>query len=167
MEEYYENDEDLPISKSQIKRDLHDLKLLGKNLITLPDKKFIHVPISEKTRDAIVAARTMKHGALARQLKFIGSLMQNEDEAAIRLVLEKLEKPHKEDVKKFHQLEQWRDNLLQGDQAIFDELLEKFENFERQYVSQLIRNVKKEHKLNKPPKSSHLLFKYLSELQED
>jgi ribosome-associated protein len=166
MEEDYENDEDLPISKSQINRDLNDLKVLGKHLITLPDKKFIDIPVSEKTREAIVAARTMKHGALARQLKFIGSLMQEEDKLSIRSALEKSKKPDRDEVKKLHQFEQWRDNLLQGDQDLFNELLSKFEGFDRQHVNQLIRNAKKEHKLSKPPKSSRLLFKYLSELQE-
>jgi len=165
MEEYYEDNEDLPISKSQIKRDLVDLKALGKSLISLPDKKFIYIPVSDKMREAIVAARAMKHGALARQLKFIGSLMQTEDEIAIRFALEKADKPQKENVEKFHKLEQWRDNLLQGDQDLFNELLGKFEDFDRQYVNQLIRNAKKEHKLSKLPKSSRLLFKYLSELQ--
>lgn len=167
MEEDYENDEELPISKSQIKRDLGDLKVLGKSLVSLPEKKFIHIPVSDKMREAIVSARTMKHGALARQLKFIGSLMQTEDETAIRFALEKADKPHKEEVEKLHKLEQWRDNLLQGDQDLFNELLSKFENFDRQHVNQLIRNAKKEHKMSKPPKSSRLLFKYLSELEED
>ena len=43
----------------------------------------------------------------------------------------------------------------------------KFEQFERQYVGQLIRNAKKEQTQNKPPKSARLLFKYLSELQQN
>ncbi|HIF50455.1 MAG TPA: DUF615 domain-containing protein [Thiotrichaceae bacterium] len=158
--------EDLPISKSQIKRDLHDLKILGKSLINLPEKKFMHIPISDKLREAIVSARTMKHGALARQLKFIGSLMQDEDDIAIRSALEKADQPLKEEVEKFHQLEQWRDNLLQGDQELLNELVEKFENLERQHVNQLIRNAKKEYKLSKSPKSSRLLFKYLTEMQD-
>lgn len=89
-----------------------------------------------------------------------------EDEVAIRFALDKADKPHKEEVDKLHKLEQWRDNLLQGDQDLFNELLGRFEDFDRQYVNQLIRNAKKEHKLSKPPKSSRLLFKYLSELQE-
>jgi len=159
--------EDLPISKSQIKRDLHDLKILGKSLINLPEKKLVHIPVSDKLREAIVSARTMTHGALARQLKFIGSLMQDEDDISIRGALEKADQPHKEEVKKFHQLEQWRDNLLRGDQELLNELVEKFDNFERQHVNQLIRNAKKEQKLNKPSKSARLLFKYLTELQDN
>jgi ribosome-associated protein len=156
--------EDLPKSKSQVKRDLHELKVLGKQLVGLSDKHLINIPVSNKLKNAIIAARSMSHGALARQLKFIGNLMKDEDETSIRFALEKSQQPHKDEVNEFHELEQWRDDLIQGDQVLLDALVEKFENFERQYVGQLIRNAKKEQKLNKPPKSARLLFKYLSEL---
>jgi len=154
-----------PKSKSQIKRELHELQALGKQLVALSDKQRINIPVSDKLRDAINAAKSMKHGALSRQLKYIGNLMSNEDEALIRLALDKLQQPHKDEVNDFHELEQWRDQLLQGDQVLLDELVNKFDNFERQYVSQLIRNAKKEQGLNKPPKSARLLFKYLTEMQ--
>jgi len=158
--------EEFTKSKSQIKRELHALQALGKQLVELPDKQLVNVPVSEKLRDAIHSAKTMKHGALSRQLKYIGNLMPNEDEVSIRKALDKLQQPHKDDVIAFHKLEEWCDKLLQGDQALLDELASKFDNFERQYVGQLIRNAKKEQTLNKPPKSARLLFKYLSELQQ-
>ncbi len=158
--------DELPKSKSQIKRELQELQALGKKLVELPDKQLITVPISDKLRDAILAAKTMKHGALSRQFKFIGNLMPNEDEASIRNALDKLQQPHKDEVNTFHALEEWRDRLLQSDQALLDELALKFDKFERQYVGQLIRNAKKEQKLNKAPKSARMLFKYLSELRQ-
>ena len=70
------------------------------------------MPISDKLRDAILAARTMKHGALSRQFKYIGNLMPNEDEASIRKALDKSQQPHKDAVNAFHALEEWRDRLL-------------------------------------------------------
>lgn len=158
--------DELPKSKSQIKRELQELQELGKKLVELPDKQLINVPISDKLRDAILAAKTMKHGALSRQFKYIGNLMPNEDDASIRKALDKLQNPHQDTVNVFHVLEEWRDRLLQSDQALLDELALKFDEFERQYVGQLIRNAKKEQTLNKPPKSARLLFKYLSELQQ-
>lgn len=157
---------DQPKSKSQIKRELLELQALGKQLVDLPDKQIINLPISEKLRDVILAAKTMKHGALSRQFKYIGNLMPNEDDASIRKALDKLEQPHKDAVNVFHLLEEWRDRLLQSDQVLLDELALKFDEFERQYVGQLIRNAKKEQTQNKSPKSSRLLFKYLSELQQ-
>ncbi len=156
-----------PKSKSQIKRELLELQALGKQLVDLPDKQLINFPISEKLRDAILAAKTMKHGALSRQFKYIGNLMPNEDDASIRKALDKLQQPHRDEVNALHLLEEWRDRLLQSDQVLLDELALKFDEFERQYVGQLIRNSKKEQAQNKPPKSARLLFKYLSELQQN
>ena len=158
--------DDLPKSKSQIKRELQELQALGKQLVELPDKQLIDIPISDKLRDAILAAKTMKHGALSRQFKYIGNLMPIEDEASIRKALDKSQQPHKDEANAFLALEESRDRLLQSDQALLDELALKFDEFERQYVGQLIRNAKKEQTLNKPPKSARLLFKYLSELQQ-
>ena len=160
-----ELEEDLPKSKSQIKREMHELQALGKQLVELSPKQLVDIPISDKLRDAVIAARSLKHGAIRRQLQYIGSLMPKEDETSIRTMLHKLQQPHKDEVKAFHQLEQWRDELLHGDQELLNELVIKFENFDRQHVRQLIRNSEKEQELNKPPKSARLLFKYLTEMQ--
>lgn len=154
-------------SKSQVKRELKGLHDLGKQLVELPEAHFLQVPVSDKLREAVVAARKMKLAALKRQLKFISGLMQEENESAIRAALEKLRKPHKQEVDQFHKVEKWRDSLLEGDQELITELANKFENFERQRVGQLIRNAKKEQTNNKPPKSARLLFKYLSDLQSE
>ena len=162
-----ELEEYLPKSKSQIKREMHDLQALGKQLVELSPKQLVDIPLSEKVRDAIVSARTLKHGAIRRQLQYIGSLMQKEDVASIRTMLHKLQQPHKDDVKAFHQLEQWRDQLLLGDQDLLNELARKFVNFDRQHVRQLIRNAKKEQEKNKPLKSARLIFKYLTEMQSN
>ena len=160
-----QGEEDLPKSKSQIKREFHDLQALGKQLVELPQKQFVDVPVSDKLREAVVAAKTLKHGAIRRQLQYIGKLMVKEDEALIRSALNKLQQPRKDDVKAFHQLEQWRDQLLQGDQLLLEDLTNKFDKFDRQHARQLIRNAKKEQELSKPPKSARLLFKYLTGMQ--
>ena len=165
MAEEYDEYEELPKSRSQVKREIQELHALGKQLSKLPEKHLLSIPISDKLREAITAARSMKLAALKRQLKFIGGLMLDEDESSIRIALEKAKKPHQDEVNQFHEIEQWRDHLLQGDQELITDLANKFENFERQYVGQLIRNAKKEQANNKSPKSSRLLFKYLSELQ--
>ncbi len=154
-------------SKSQIKREMHELQALGKQLVELSPKQLVDIPLSEKVRDAIVSARTLKHGAIRRQLQYIGSLMPKEDVASIRTMLHKLQQPHKDEVKAFHELEQWRDQLLLGDQDLLNELASKFVSFDRQHVRQLIRNAKKEQEKNKPPKSARLLFKYLTEMQSN
>ncbi len=159
--------EDLPKSKSQVKRELQELQVLGKQLSELPNKQLSTIPVSDKLREAIVSVKSMTHGAQARQLKFIGKLIKNEDVESILTALKKSKQPHTDEVNQFHEIEQWRDQLLEGDQNLLNELANKFEQFERQYVSQLIRNAKKERERNKPPKSPRLLFKYLTTLTQD
>lgn len=157
--------DDMEKSKSQIKRELHALQALGKELVELPTRQLVDVPISDTLRQAVLAAKTMKHGAIRRQLQYIGSLMPKEDEVSIRKSLHKLQQPHKDEVNAFHEIEQWRDKLLQGDEVILEELANRFINFDRQHIRQLIRNAKKELEQTKAPKSARLLFKYLHELK--
>ena len=158
-------EEDLPKSKSQIKREMHELQALGKQLVELGSKQLVDIPISEKIRDAVISATSLNHGAIRRQLQYIGSLMPKEDEASIRKALNKIQQPHKDEVNAFHEVEQWRNQLLLGDQVLLNALVNKFVNFDRQHIRQLIRNAKKEQDQNKPPKSARLLFKYLTEMQ--
>lgn len=157
------NDDDK--SKSQVKRDLLALKALGKELLGLPVKDLDKLNLSERLYEALVKAHGMTHGALKRQIGFIGGLMVHEDYETIKQSIEKIRQEHNGEVKQFHQLEQWRDDLLAGDDQVMTILRNQFEDFDIQQVRQLVRNADKESLQNKPPKSSRLLFKYLQTCQ--
>ncbi len=148
-------------SKSQIKREMHELQALGKQLVGLPHKQLVNIPMSDKLRYAVIAAKTLKRGAIRRQLQYIGKLMPKEDEASIRTALNELQQPHKDEVDALHEIERWRDQLLLGDQGLLNELATRFVNFDRQHITQLIRNATREQEQKKSPKSARLLFKYL------
>ena len=152
-------------SKSQLKREMQALRQLGVRLVDLPNTELAQIRMSEKLRVAISQAKTFKRSALRRQLNYIGGLMPDEDFETIRKELEGLGRPHRHQVNAFHDLERWRDSLLEGNEALLDELIQRFENADRQHLRQLIRNADKEKQLNKAPKSSRALFRYLSELQ--
>ena len=158
--------DDLPKSKSQIKRDLQKLQALGKQLFELSEKQLTHVPVSNTLRDAIVVAKNMKHGALNRQLKYIGNLMPNEDEMSIRKALDKSQQSNQGEVNYNSMLEEWRDRLLKNDHVLLNELALRFDCLERQHIAQLIRNEKKEKIQNKPSKSAKLLLQYLIDIQK-
>ena len=148
-------------SKSQIKREMHELQALGKQLVGLPHKQLVNIPMSDKLRYAVIAAKTLKRGAIRRQLQYIGKLMPKEDEASIRTALNELQQPHKDEVDALHEIERWRDQLLLGDQGLLNELATRFVYFDRQHITQLIRNATREQEQKKSPKSARLLFKYL------
>ncbi|MCL4121177.1 UNVERIFIED_CONTAM: hypothetical protein GTU68_066816 [Idotea baltica] len=168
MTEFYEDGLfDDEKSKSQVKRELQVLKALGTALIALPMKDLDKLELPERVYDSVVKAQSMTHGALKRETGFIGRLIADEDHQAIAANVAKLKQVHHGDVKQFHQLEQWRDDLLAGKAEIVTLLHQQFDDFDGQYVRQLIRNAAKEAKLNKGPKSSRLLFKYLQQCQNE
>ena len=152
-------------SKSQIKRELRELKVLGQALIALPLKDIEKLDLPERVYDSVVKAQSMTHGALKREVGFIGRLIADEEHAVIAKNVAKLKQVHHGDVKQFHQLEQWRDDLLAGDAQIMTLLHQLFDEFDGQYVRQLVRNAAKEVSQSKAPKSSRLLFKYLQQCQ--
>jgi len=152
-------------SKSQIKRELLELKALGRTLISLPVKDLDKLALPERLYESVVKAQAMSHGALKRETGFIGRLIADEDHETIAANVAKLKQVHQGEVKQFHELEQWRDQLLSGDNDLMTMLHQQFESFDGQYVRQLVRNAAKEAKLNKSPKSARTLFKYLQTCQ--
>lgn len=147
-------------SKSQTKRELHALQDLGELLVELPVKQLQQLPLSEPLRQAVLEAKTFSRRALQRQIKYIGRLLPREDVDAIRRALEGAQQPHREQVRAFHETEQWRDRLLAGDEELLNELVERFDA-DRQHLRQLVRNAQKEQAQNKSPRSARMLFQYL------
>lgn len=148
-------------SKSQIKRELHALQDLGRDLVALPDKSLARLPLSESLGAAIREARPMARGARQRQLRYIGGLIAHEDVDAIRQALDEVLRPGREAVEQFHEVEKWRDELIEGGEEAINELLVHRPDADRQHLRRLVRNVQKERRENKPPKAARLLFKYL------
>lgn len=152
-------------NKTQIKREIKVLNELGQELIKMPDSALKKVPLSDGMREAIKDGKRFQRGALQRQLRRIASLMQEEDVDAIQLELARQKQPSKQQTAEFHQLEQWRDRLIAGDDALLTDLIDQFPVIDRQHIRQLVRNAVNEQKRNKPPKSARLLFKYLAEIK--
>ena len=152
-------------NKTKIKREMLALRKLGKVLIKIPTHQLQPLPISDLVKQEITKAKGFKKEALRRQIIFIEKLMRSEDAEAIELALLNITQPKQEDTDAFHEIEEWRDKLIAGDNKLLEELLNRFDTMERQYVRQLIRNANKELAQKKTPKSSRLLFKYLKEQQ--
>lgn len=140
---------------------------LGKQLTELNANILATLPISDYLRTSVLAAKKMQKGALKRQLKYIAALMSEEDVPAIEAALQQQNLPDQQAVAAFHQVEQWRDQLIAGDKQVFNQLLQQFPQIDRQYINQLIRNAVREQKHNKAPKSARALFRYLKELAQN
>jgi len=153
-------------NKTLIKRELYALQALAKRIIALSQVHFDALPLSETMRDAFELARRIERAALQRQIRYIAGRLNEEDIDTIELTMQRQNAPQKESVERLHRVEEWRDKLIEGDNALLTELVGKFEACDAQHLRQLIRNANKEAKNNKPPKSSRLIFKYLNELEE-
>ena len=153
-------------NKTQLKRDMKILHDIGRALVELAPSRFDEVTLSDRMHDAVFTAKKLKKAALQRQLRFISGIMIEEDIETIQLQLRQIAIPHQQETETFHELEKWRDELIAGDNDLMNELVTTL-NADRQHLRQLVRNANKEIELNKPPKSSRLLFKYLKELQEE
>lgn len=166
----YDDEEDGKIyaerpDRAALKVEMQASKALVLHMMGMSDTLFKKLEIPETLRDAVVDARRFKGGARKRQLLYTTGLIRHEDPEALYLQIENLERPLQRKVEEFHEVEQWRDQLLAGDAATMDDLLARFNDVDIQYLRQLVRNAAKEKKNNKPPKSSRLLFQYLKELQ--
>ena len=56
-------------SRSQVKREFRELKDLGIQLVGLSKGQLCAIPLSEDTRDALLAAKRMTRAALQRQYR--------------------------------------------------------------------------------------------------
>jgi len=144
---YDENGYDRP-SKSQVKRDMHALLDLGKQLIALSPERLKQLPLEERLYEAIrMAQRTTGREGLRRQVHFVGKLMRDAPADVIRKQLDVWENGSREETAAMHRLEGLRDRLLDDDDAL-TRLLTNNPQADAQQLRTLIRAARKEKLAN-------------------
>lgn len=99
-------------SKSAMKRANLALQQLGEDLTRLGPSELEALPLDERLLEAVIEARQMKsHSALRRQRQLIGKLMRTADADAIRAVLARQGQREREEQRRFHAAEDWRDRI--------------------------------------------------------
>ena len=176
MSEFESNnqtEDDLPPSKSAVKREAERLKKIGERLLSLSDSQLSPFPLTEKLELAIAEGKRMKsREGLRRHKQYIGKLLRDTDMAAIEARLSDIENAHTLNTKAFHNLETLRDKLIEGDNAAIGEVIAQFPTVDTQKLRQLVRNGKKEQQANQadPEKTSNThgrkLFRFLRDLNE-
>jgi ribosome-associated protein len=154
-------------SKSERKREMTALQELGERLLGLSNVQVRDIAIPRELEDALVLARSLKsHGARRRQMQYIGVLMRKIDPEPIRTAIDEIDRGQKRKAHEFRQIEQMRDSLIEGSDAVFEEITGDLPLADIQRIRQFVRSSRKEKKEGKPPKQSRLLFKYLREIYE-
>lgn len=158
-----EEEEELPPSKTKIKKQMHELQNLGEELLGLGREQLAQLDIPESLRDAIKEMhRIKKFGAQRRQMQYIGKLMRDVDPEPIVAKLNTWKGTSQQHIGYMHQLERWRDRLLEND-ATLTELLNAYPETDVQRLRTLIRNTHKERDMGKPAKNYREIFQVLRE----
>lgn len=161
------DDEQLPPSRSQIKREMEALQELGKRITELRPDQQEQIPMDEALASAVAEMRRISaHGARKRQLQFIGRLMRHADADAIQEALDRFDSASAAHNQHFHALEQWRERLICGGNEALQAYIEAHPQVDVQHLRQLVRNASKEREQNKPPAQARKLFRYLREVSE-
>jgi ribosome-associated protein len=164
MNEPIPENDTLEISKSQRKREAQELLDLAKKLISMPESRLKTMPMDVDLREEIEFARRIRaHGARKRQLMTVGKMLRKRDNEELLNAVNGVDQKNRQLNARFHQIEAWRDSLVEGDDQQLSDLLEKCPGINVQTLRQLIRNAKKEAKLGKSPSAARKLFKFLRE----
>ena len=157
--------QNLPPSKSRLKRDAHALAKLGAELAEISRADWLKLALPEALVGALEESRRIhSHGAHKRQMQYIGKLMRDIDPAPIQQYFEQQRLESRRQIKKHHRLEEWRDRLIKEADKAIQEFLTQYPQADRQHLRQLVRQARKESEQSKPARSSRTLFKYLREL---
>jgi ribosome-associated protein len=144
-------DDDLPErpSKSQRKRDSHELQRLGQALAELSAERLASVAMPETLRDAIVEfKRTRSHEGRRRQMQYVGRLMRSAPLEPIREAVDAVRLGRAQDALALHRLERWRDELVADDEAL-TRWSKAFPGSDLQQLRSLVRAARRER--DQPP----------------
>ena len=159
-----DDEEELPPSKTQIKKQMHELRDLGVELTELGKDQLAQLDLPESLRDAIREMKNInKFGAQRRQMQYIGKLMRTVDTLPIIAKLDAWKGTSQQHIAYMHQLERWRDRLLESESAL-TELLAAHPQADAQRLRTLIRNAQKEIEAGKLPKNFREIFQVLREI---
>ena len=154
------NDE-AQISKTERKRRATRMQQLGRSLTELNAVQLATMPTSQKLQTAIQDyQRFPSNEAKRRQLQFIGKLMRDEDTESIELALARLDGTSALAQYEFHQLEHWRDRLIEESTAL-TEYLHEHPTIDRQALRHHIQHVHRAKHDQQRRASARALFRFL------
>lgn len=165
----YNEDDDLPKSKTQIKREMEALQEVGKKLLALSKNQQKKVTMSETLREALAEAdRIKQREAMRRHLQYIGKVMRTEDFEAITKQVTMFDTTSAAYNKLFHQLEIKRDALIgEHSKEVLELYLEEHPGLEDiQQLRQLIRLSQKEVSQGTKTTNRKKLFRFIREVEE-
>jgi ribosome-associated protein len=151
-------------SKTQAKKQSHDLQKLGLALAELSDARLARLDIPERLRDAIVQYQaTRTHEGRRRQMQYVGKLMREVDDRPLREAVAEAQLGSARETLLLHEAERWRDALLADDDAQ-TRWLQAHAACDAQHLRSLVRAARREAALppeQRNPRSFRELFQFI------
>jgi ribosome-associated protein len=153
-----------PPTKGELKRQAHSVQELGEQLIDAPDAVLEALELPETLLDAIhLARRITSHGALLRQKMYIGKLMRKIDVEPIRERLESQQAARRNEARRFHRVEHWRDRIVDEGETAIGELVADYPTLDSPQFRALAAEARRERGQEGSRRSSRELFRALNE----
>ena len=153
-------------SKSQMKRDMTSLQVLGRELAALSKDRLLQLGLPERLHEALLAYRTITaHEGARRQMQFIGRLMRDVDPEPLREALDRFNGASRAEVADMHLAERWRDRLLE-EGATLTEFAGTYAGADLTRIRTLIRNARKETTEGKPPRDYRELYRAIRDAMD-
>ncbi|MBF0282775.1 MAG: DUF615 domain-containing protein [Zetaproteobacteria bacterium] len=157
-------DEDLPPSKSQLKREAEAQTDLGKKLLEMKPSERKMLPLSGELLKALEESdRIHHHVAKKRQMKLLGKILRAMDSSAVAAVVNHLEKDELARTKHFHMIEKWRDRLINDGDIAIQQFIDEYPLASRQQLREWVRQANRDLAQEKPSRAARLIFKYIRE----
>lgn len=154
-------------SKTQLKKEMHELQALGTRLLELPDAVYQRIEIPGQLEQAISEARRIKsRSALRRQMQLIGKIMRRIDTDDIRAAIHDFDAGGRRQARQHQLLEQCRDALIANEPGAMEHWIENHPQGDTQQLRQLVRLAGKEQHHDSGKKYYRRLFQFLKEEQE-
>ncbi|MBA2651212.1 MAG: DUF615 domain-containing protein [Tatlockia sp.] len=149
-------------SKSQKKRDAAALQQFGVELIALSEERLNSLPLTDNLRRAISEAKRIKsHGAKKRQSLLIGKLLRSSEPEAILDAYALLVAEDSAQTANFHEIEQWRDKLINEGKEALTEFIQVHQPADVQTLRQHIKKAVDEKESDKHTGAAKALFRFL------
>jgi ribosome-associated protein len=158
-------------SRSQQRREALATLELAEQLVALPPSRLARIDLPDDVREEIAATRRITaHVARKRQLAYLAKLMRRHDDDAFESAHAALgadRDRQRQEAAVLHRLEAQREQLLDGGDAAFGELVDRHPDVDRQHLRSLIRQARAERDAGKPLHAYRGIFRLLRELEDD
>lgn len=153
-------------SRSQIKREHQALQVLAEQLVQLPRAELERLSLSEASWAAIDETPRIKdQRALRRHFKRIANCLAREDTEPLQALMAQREARARAASARHHQVERWRQRLIEQGDGALTALIEAFPAVDRQQLRSLLRAARSDAKRGRPD-APRRLFRFLRDLMD-